>query len=176
VIWEKNLLGPAFTVTNHCNEADANVLVFHGDTFFSDLTYSKLAYSISHKIHDVSLLLCHKRDKQNARSRIIEAGGVIKSISENTNDGSKNEVQGGKDFERVWSSSGALVVKRKSLLTFTPEIAASLSPSLINFIARYESLYLEECADLRIAIDSEKSYLRAIEIKKVCENLFHRAF
>lgn len=176
VIWERNLLGPAFTVTNHCNKVDGNVLVLHGDTFFSDLTYSKLAYSINHKIHDVSLLLCHKRDKQNARSRIIESGGIIKSIEEITNDGSKKHIQEKKDFERVWSSSGALVVKRKSLSFFTPEIAASLSPSLINFIAGIESLYLEECADVRLAIDSEKSYLSAIELIKACKNLFYRTF
>lgn len=176
VIWEKKLLGPAVTVTNHCNSTDGNVLVLHGDTFFSDLTYSKLAYSISNKIDDVSLLLCHKKEKQYARSRILQEGGVIKSISETTIDISVKESQLRQDSEEVWSSSGALVVKGKSLLSFKAEIAASLSPSLINFIARNQRLYLEECADARISIDSEKSYLSAIQMKQACEDLFHRAF
>ena len=31
IIWEQYPLGPAFTVTNHCNETNGNVLVIHGD-------------------------------------------------------------------------------------------------------------------------------------------------
>ena len=47
IIWEQIPLGPAFTVTNHCNENKGNVLVLHGDNFFTDLTYSEFAKSIN---------------------------------------------------------------------------------------------------------------------------------
>ena len=176
VVWEQNPLGPAFTVTNHCNENDGNVLVLHGDNFFTDLTFSEFANSIHQKIHDVSILLCHQRTKSSARSLVIEKGGIIQLITEiPDSDITKSLYESGKN-ELVWCSSGAIVIKRKSLLNFTPQKAVSLSPSLINYIASKEDLYLEKCTGTRISIDNEKSYLAAVEISKKSENLFNRTF
>lgn len=63
IIWEQYPLGPAITVTNHCNETHGNVLVIHGDNFFSDVSFYKFANSINQKKQDVSILLCHLREK-----------------------------------------------------------------------------------------------------------------
>jgi hypothetical protein len=58
-------------------------------------------------------------------------------------------------------------------MNFTAQKAVSLSPSLINYIASKEDLYLEKCTGTRISIDSEKSYLTAVEISKKSQNLFN---
>jgi len=176
IIWERNPLGPAFTVTHHCNESGGNVLVLHGDNYFSDLTYSKFANSINQKIQDVSILLCHKRYLDCARSIISEEKGIVKSISEivvsdlpkNSNDSNHREL--------VWSSSGVLVIKSNSLLNFIPDKGEGLSPNVINHIARNEDIHLEKCTEARISIDSEKSYFEAIEIHKTSQKLFNRPF
>jgi NDP-sugar pyrophosphorylase family protein len=172
IIWEQYPLGPAFTVTNHCNETNGNVLVIHGDNFFSDLSYSEFANSINQKKQDVSVLLCHLRERNAARSLVIENEGVIQSISEvSVFDSPENVDQSGNN-ELVWSSSGVLVIKKGSVLNFTPDKGASLSPSLINYIANHGELELEKCTGTRISIDNEKSYLEAIEITKNNEDLF----
>ena len=176
IIWEQYPLGPAITVTNHCNETNGNVLVIHGDNFFSDVSFSKFANSINQKKQDVSILLCHLREKNAARSLVIENEGLIKSISEvSVSDSSENVDQSGSN-KLVWSSSGVLVVKKGSLLNFIPDKGASLSPGLINHIASHGDLELEKCTDDRISIDNEKSYLAAIGISQNGKNLFNRAF
>jgi len=176
IIWEPYPLGPAFTVTNHCNETNGNVLVIHGDNFFSDLSYSEFANSINQKKQDVSVLLCHLRERNAARSLVIENEGIIQSISEvSVSDSSENVDQIGNN-ELVWSSSGVIVIKKGSLLNFIPDKGASLSPSLINYIAEHGELELENCTGTRISIDNEKSYLAAIEISQNSENLFNRSF
>jgi NDP-sugar pyrophosphorylase family protein len=176
VIWEQEPLGPAFTVTQHCNISDGNVLVIHGDIYFADLTLSNFANSINEKSQNVSILLCHKRILENARSVISEENGIIKSISEIIFSDLAKNIDESRLQELVWSSSGALVVKRESLLDFIPDKAASLSPSLINHIAINEDLYLEKCSENRISIDDEKSYLSAIEINLSSPKLFKRTF
>ena len=176
IIWEQYPLGPAITVTNHCNETNGNVLVIHGDNFFSDVSFSKFANSINQKKQDVSILLCHLREKNAARSLVIENEGLIKSISEvSVSDSSENVDQSGSN-KLVWSSSGVLVIKKGSLLDFIPDKGASLSPGLINHIASHGDLELEKCTDDRISIDNEKSYLSAIGISQNGKNLFNRAF
>ena len=176
IIWEQYPLGPAITVTNHCNETDGNVLVIHGDNFFSDLSFSKFADSINQKKQDMSILLCHLREKNAARSLVIENEGLIKSISEvSVSDSSENVDQSGNN-KLVWSSSGVLVIKKGSLLNFIPDKGTSLSPSLINHIASQGELELEKCTGTRISIDNEKSYLAAIGISQNGKNLFNRAF
>ena len=176
IIWEQIPLGPAFTVSNHCNTTQGNVLVIHGDNFFSDSTFSELANSVNQKNQDISILLCHQRSKDAARSVIIEKKGIIKSISEAAIDGVSNNFGKNRNSELVWSSSGVIVIKGSSLMNFTPEKGESLSPNLINFIATNERLYLEKCAGTRISIDSEKSYLAAIEASKNSQKLFKRTF
>jgi NDP-sugar pyrophosphorylase family protein len=176
IIWEQYPLGPAITVTNHCNETHGNVLVIHGDNFFSDVSFYKFANSISQKKQDASILLCHLREKNAARSLVIENEGLIKSISEvSVSDSAENVDQSGSN-KLVWSSSGVLVVKKGSLLNFIPDKGASLSPGLINHIASHGDLELEKCTDDRISIDNEKSYLAAIGISQNGKNLFNRAF
>lgn len=173
VVWEQEPLGPAFTVTNHCNENSGNVLVIHGDNFFTDLTFSEFANSIHQKIHDVSILLCHQRSKSNARSLVVEKAGIIQSITEISDSDRTNGLYKSDKSELVWCSSGAIVIKRKSLVNFTAQNAVSLSPSLINYIASKEDLHLEKCTGTRISIDNEKSYLNAVEISKKSQNLFN---
>jgi len=162
IIWEQNPLGPAFTVANHCNETSSNVLVLHGDIFFSDQSFSEFSKSIIQRKQDGSILLCHQRSNQNARSIIVQEGGIVQSISEinvssliNNNKKVTNEL--------VWSNSGVIVVKRNSLLSFRPKIGESISPSLINYIANNGDLYLEKCKGTRIAIDNEQAYFEAIK-------------
>lgn len=174
VIWEPEPLGPAFTVTNHCNETNGNVLVIHGDNFFSDLAYSEFANSVKQKSQDVSILLCHQRAKNLARSLVIQKDGVIQSILEISAPRLINDIEQHKS-ELVWTSSGALVIKKLSLMSFNPEIGESLSPKLINFIADKGVLILEKCVRDRISIDSESSYLTAVEINKKNQKLFNRA-
>lgn len=176
IIWEQYPLGPAFTVTKHCNEINGNVLVIHGDNFFSDLSYSNFANSINHKKQDVSVLLCHLRKRNVARSIVIENEGVIRSISEESGYDSSENVHQSRNNELVWSSSGVLVIKKGSLLNFIPDKGASLSPNLINYIAGRGELELEKCTDTRISIDNKKSYLTAIEISQNSKNLFNRSF
>ena len=176
VVWEQNPLGPAFTVTNHCNENHGNVLVLHGDIFFTDTAYSEFANSIHNKIQDVSILLCHQRTKRNARSQVIENGGTIQSIIEITDSDTTKDFYDSDNGELVWSSSGAIVIKRKSLINFTAKQAVALSPTLINHMASKEDLYLEKCTGTRISIDNEKSYLAAVEISNKSQNLFNRSF
>ena len=172
VIWEPNPLGPSLTVTNHCNETGGNVLVLHGDNYFSDSAYSRFARSIHQKVQDVSILLCHQRNIESARSIIDEEEGVIKTISEIVVSDYTKDL----NKKYVWSSSGVLVVKRNSLINITPDKGVGLSPSLINFIASKQALYLEKCAETRISIDNENSYLAAIEVDKISQKLFNRAF
>ncbi len=174
IIWEHNPLGPALTVTYHCNKISGNVLVLHGDLFFSDLTFSQIIHSITHKSEEASILLCHQRPKQIARSIVSETGGVIKSIFESSNTDLAKNIYSTDDSELVWSSSGAMVVKSSSLFNFKPEIGVSIAPTLINYIADHEKLYLEKCNGTRVSIDDEKSYLAAIEISKKSEKLFDR--
>ncbi len=162
IIWEQNPLGPAVTVTNHCNETGNNVLVLHGDIFFSDQSFSEFSKSIIQKKQDGSILLCHQRSNQNARSIIVQKGDLVQSISEiNISSLINNDREG--TNELVWSNSGAIVVKRNSLLSFRPEIGEGISPSLINYIASNGDLYLEKCKGTRIAIDNEKAYFDAIK-------------
>jgi NDP-sugar pyrophosphorylase family protein len=172
IIWEQHPLGPAFTVTNHCNEINGNVLVIHGDNFFSDLAYSKFANSINQKKQDVSVLLCHLRERNAARSLVIENDGIIKSIFEVPISDSSENVDQSANNDLVWSSSGVLVIKKGSLLNFIPDKGESLSPRLINHIASRGELELDKCTGARISIDNEKSYLSAIEISQISENLF----
>lgn len=162
IIWEQNPLGPALTVTNHCNETRNNVLVLHGDIFFSDESFSEFSKSIIQKKQDESILLCHQRSNQNARSRIIRKGDLVQSISERN---VTSLINNGREVtnDLVWSNSGAIVVKRNSLLSFRPEIGEGISPSLINYIASNGDLYLEKCKGTRIAIDNEKAYFDAIK-------------
>lgn len=166
ILWEKNPLGPSLTVTNHCNKTNGNVLVLHGDVLFSDLAFSEVANSVNQKMPDVSILLCHQRSLQNARSIINEKNGLVQSILEVFNSDTKNKFLEGDQNKLIWSSSGAMVVKSKSLANFDPERGASLSPYLINYIARREDLHIEKCTGTRISIDNEESYLKAIEIAK----------
>jgi NDP-sugar pyrophosphorylase family protein len=176
IIWEQSPLGPAFTVTNHCNKTNGNVLVIHGDNFFSDLSYSEFANSINQKKQDVSILLCHLRKRNGARSLVIENEGVIQSISEISVSDSSENVDQSINSDLVWSSSGVLVIKKGSLLNFIPDKGASLSPSLINHISNNGDLELEKCTGTRISIDNEKSYLEAIEISQNSKKLFNRTF
>jgi len=173
IIWEQNPLGPALTVTNHCNKINGNVLVLHGDLFFSDLTFSQIIYSITQRPEEASILFCHQRSRQNARSIVSETGGVIKSIFEASISVSAKNIDISDD-EVVWSSSGVMVVKSASLSNFKPEMGLSISPTLINYIAGHEKLYLEKCNGTRVSIDDEKSYLAAIEISQKSEKLFDR--
>jgi len=174
IIWERKPLGPAFTTTEFCNQSEGNVLVLHGDVFFSDTTFAELAASIDKVTHDSSILLCHKKVKYSARSIITEQAGFVKSILEvslHDSDQNSNIIDRTK---KVWSSSGALVIKRNSLLNFTAEIGSSLSPSLINYIANNENLYLEKCKGPRVSIDDENSYLNAIKLDQKDSKLFDR--
>ena len=176
IIWEQYPLGPAFTVTNHCNETNGNVLVIHGDNFFSDVSYSEFANSINQKKQDVSILLCHLRQRHAARSLVIENEGIIQSISEILVSDSSENINQSRNSELVWSSSGVLVIKKGSLLNFIPDKGASLSPNLVNHLANNGDLELEKCTGTRISIDNEKSYLTAIEISQNTKNLFNRSF
>ena len=172
IIWEQNPLGPALTVTNHCNETSSNVLVLHGDIFFSDQCFSEFSKSIIQKEQDGSILLCHQRSNQNARSRIIRKGGLIQSILEiNVTSQIINDKEITSDL--VWSNSGAIVVKKNSLLGFRPEIGEGISPSLINYIASNGDLCLEECKGTRIAIDNERAYFEAIKANQKNEGLLN---
>ena len=174
IIWEKKPLGPSLTVKTHCNNIKGNVLVLHGDNFFSDSAFSEFANSVNHAKQDVSILLCHQRIKHGARSMIIEKDSIIKSIFEITVSDSVKNSNDNDHSKLVWSSSGALVIKNKSLLNFTPEIGAGLSPSLINYLASKENLYLEKCNKPRISIDDEKSYSVAVEMNQKNPRLFDR--
>ena len=175
IIWEPKLLGPAITVSEHCKTYKHNVLVIHGDTYFSDLAFSQFAHSISLKQNDVSVLLCHERIKARARSQVFEKNGVIRGITEISPSDTDNIFARSIPTEKVWSSSGALVLKRDSLLNFMPEKNAALSPALINYIAHNETLHFEKCSADRISIDNEKSYLEAIKLNTSNPKLFDRS-
>jgi NDP-sugar pyrophosphorylase family protein len=176
IIWEQIPLGPAFTVTNHCNQTKGNVLVLHGDNFFTDLTFSEFAKSINQNYQSESILLCHQRAKQNARSQVVEKNGIIKSITESSILDLKAAPDGNRDSTLVWSSSGAIVIKALSLVNFIPERGVGLSPNLINYIANQEELHLEKCLGTRVSIDNEESYLEAVQICKESQKLFDRSF
>lgn len=175
VIWEPNPLGPSVTVSEHCKRNNHNVLVIHGDTYFSDLAFSQFANSINQKKEDVSILLCHQRPRDKARSEIVEKDGVIFSIIEKSVPESNRSLAQSLPTEYVWSNSGAIVVKRNALLNFSPELHESISPTLINYIAINETLYLEKCTSDRISIDDEKSYLEAIKLNNSNPRLFDRS-
>jgi NDP-sugar pyrophosphorylase family protein len=175
IIWEQIPLGPAFTVTNHCNNTKENVLVLHGDNFFTDLTYSEFAKSIKQNDQNVSILLCHQRTKKEARSQVIERNSIVQSISESSISGLNVATDANIDPALVWSSSGAIVIKRQSLLNFIPERGAALSPNLINYIASQEELFLEKCLGARVSIDNEKSYLEAVQLSNESQKLFDRS-
>ena len=175
IIWEQIPLGPAFTVTNHCNETQDNVLVLHGDNFFTDFTYSEFAKSINQNYQDASILLCHQRAKQNARSQVFEHNGIVQSIAELPISDLNVAPNGNNDSALVWSSSGAIVIKGQSLVNYIPERGVGLSPNLINYIASEEKLFLEKCLGTRVSIDSENSYLEAVQISKKSQKLFDRS-
>ena len=175
IIWEQIPLGPACTVTNHCNETKGNVLVLHGDNFFTDFTYSEFAKSIDQYCQDISILLCHQRAKSSARSQVIEKNGIVQSIWESSISDLNVLPDGNYNSALVWSSSGAMVIKAQSLVNFIPERGAGLSPNLINYIASREELFLEKCLGTRVSIDNEKSYLEALEINKESQKLFDRS-
>ena len=175
IIWEPKPLGPALTVSEYCNTNNHNVLILHGDTYFSDLAFSQFAHSINLKCDEVSILLCHERIREKARSQIIEKNNVISRIIEKSAaDANENHAYSVPN-EKVWSSSGAIVIKRNSLLDFTPGRYVGISPTLINYMACNQTLYLEKCTATRISIDNEKSYLEAIEINKSSPKLFNRS-
>jgi len=176
IIWEQIPLGPAFTVTNHCNDTKENVLVLHGDNFFTDLTYSEFAKSINQNYQNVSILLCHQRTKKGARSQVIERNGIVESISESSISDLSVATDENHDSGLVWSSSGAIVIKGQSLVNFIPERGAALSPNLINYIASQKELFLEKCVGTRVSIDNEKSYLEAVKLSNDSQKLFDRSF
>ena len=99
---------------------------------------------------------------------LIEVSKNIGMLTNNFKESNKSEI--------VWSSSGAIVIRRKSLINFIPEKRVALSPSLINYIAHEKDLHLEKCAGSRISIDNEKSYLAAVEISAKSQKLFNRTF
>jgi len=175
IIWEPKPLGPALTVSEHFKAHNHNVLVVHGDTYFSDLAFSQFAHSISLKQNDVSILLCHERIRDQARSQIIEKNGVISEIIELSPSDTNKFFTYSVPAEKVWSSSGAIVIKRNALLNFSPESNASISPTLINYIARNETLYLEKCTAERISVDNEKSYIEAVKLNESTAKLFDRS-
>jgi NDP-sugar pyrophosphorylase family protein len=176
IIWEQIPLGPAFTVTNHCNDTKENVLVLHGDNFFTDLTYSEFAKSIKQNYQNVSILLCHQRTKKGARSQVIERNGIVESISESSISDLNVATDENHDSGLVWSSSGAIVIKGQSLVNFIPERGTALSPNLINYIASQKELFLEKCMGTRLSIDNEKSYLEAVKLSNDSQKLFDRSF
>jgi len=51
----------------------------------------------------------------------------------------------------------------------------SISPTLVNYIAHNETLYLEKCTAERISVDDEKSYLEAIRLNESTAKLFDRS-
>jgi len=175
IIWEPKLLGPAITVSEHCKTNKHNVLVIHGDTYFSDLAFSQFADSINLKYDDASILLCHERMRATARSQIIEKIGVISEIIEYSPSDTNQTFPHSVPTEKVWSSSGAIVIKRNALLNFSPENNVSISPTLVNYIAHNETLYLEKCTAERISVDDEKSYLEAIRLNESTAKLFDRS-
>lgn len=146
----------------------------HGDTYFSDLAFSQFAHSINLKYEDASILLCHERMRDKARSQVIEKNGVISRIKEYSSSDPNQAFADSIPTEKVWSSSGALVIKQNALLNFSPESCESISPTLVNYIANNETLYLEKCTADRISIDNEKSYLEAIEFNESTTKLFDR--
>jgi hypothetical protein len=101
---------------------------------------------------------------------------IIQSILESDISNLTIDLGESHNSELVWSSSGAIVIKEKSLINFSPKKGESLSPSLINYIASMEDLYFEKCTGTRISIDSEESYLAAIEISQKSQKLFNRTF
>jgi len=175
IIWEQIPLGPAFTVTNHCNDTKENVLVLHGDNFFTDLTYSEFAKSINQNHQNVSVLLCHQRTKKGARSQVTVKNGIVQSISESSISDLNVATDENHDSGLVWSSSGAIVIKGQSLVNFIPERGAALSPNLINFIASQKELFLEKCLGARVSVDNEKSYLEAVQLSNESQKLFDRS-
>ena len=106
----------------------------------------------------------------------IEKSGIIQSISEKATTDLTNSFEENNKSKLVWSSSGAIVIERKSLINFIPEKGVALSPSLINYVANKNDLHLEKCAGTRISIDNEKSYLAAVEISAKSQKLFNRTF
>jgi hypothetical protein len=113
--------------------------------------------------------------RDQARSQIIEKNGVISGITEYSYSDTNQTFAHSIPTEKVWSSSGAIVIKRNALLNFLPESNASISPTLVNYIAHNETLYLEKCTAERISVDNEKSYLDAIEFNKSTIKLFDRS-
>jgi hypothetical protein len=176
VIWESEPLGPALSVSNHCNEIGGNVLVLHGDVYFSDLAYFEFANSIKQTNQDRSVVLCHQRPKNTARSMILEKNGVVKSIAENPRLEGFNTIDTNLSNKDVLSFSGAIIIKNGSLKKFKPEKGEGISPSLINYLANLESIFIEKCRDYRLSIDSEDSYFNVIAENKKNKKLFKRTF
>jgi hypothetical protein len=122
-----------------------------------------------------SILLCHQRAKQSARSQVIVKNGIVQSISESGISDLNVAPNENHESALVWSSSGAIVIKGQSLLNFIPERGAALSPNLINYIASQKELFLEKCLGTRVSIDNEKSYLEAVQLSNESQKLFDRS-
>jgi NDP-sugar pyrophosphorylase family protein len=173
IIWEQKPLGPAVTVTNLCNEKLENILVIHGDNVFTDQTFFDFSISVKSKAQEVSILLCHQKPKRAARSIVDEKDGIVQTILEFESNFDNSKVMG-KSSDFVLSNSGALVVRKSSLIDFVPEKNSSISPNLINYIARQSKLHIEKCSHYRISVDNENAYLAAVNLYNESTKLFDR--
>jgi NDP-sugar pyrophosphorylase family protein len=173
IIWDQKPLGPAVTVTNLCNEKLENILVIHGDNVFTDQTFFDFSNSVKSKEQDVSILLCHQKLKEAARSIVDEQDGVVQTILEFESNFDSAQVMGNSS-NFILSNSGALVVRKSSLIGFVPEKDSSISPNLINYIAKRSRLHVEKCSDYRISVDNEIAYFAAVNLYNESTKLFDR--
>jgi len=149
-LYEKEVLGPAKTLTQFSKLRNGRNLVIHGDLVLSNKGFTKFAEFALRSSSQI--LVCHKRPKSIARSevKISPTDGKMLSISERNNslnrDASKSE-------NIVKVSSGIFIINSRNLSQFQAAQGESLAPRLLNFV-NGDPLEIFVWEDWRFAVDS----------------------
>jgi hypothetical protein len=159
-LYEKEVLGPAKTLTQFSKWRNGRNLVIHGDLVLSNKGFMEFAEFALHS--SSQMLVCHKRSKSMARSEveISPINGKMLSISERNN--SLNlDASEGEEISTV--SSGIFIINSQNLSQFQAIKGESLAPRLLNFV-NIDALEIFIWDDWRFAVDSI-STLQLVKLK-----------
>ena len=159
-LYEKEVLGPAKTLTQFSKLRNGRNLVIHGDLVLSNNGFMKFAEFALHS--SSQMLVCHKRSKSMARSevKISPIDGKMLSISERNNSLNFGASEG-EEISTV--SSGIFIINSENLSQFQAIQGESLAPRLLNFV-NIDALEIFIWDDWRFAVDSI-STLQLVKLK-----------
>ena len=150
VIFEQTRVGPMCTVVEFAKTHVGNILIFNGDLVLEDTSFDEMCLEISPSTSQV--IVCHSRNKINARSEVFAEAGWALSIKENDLEVAKTD--GGSLQENVLVSSGIYKINGNLIKEFRCELGMALSPLLLNYVFQCEPTKIYFWKGWRYSVDS----------------------